>query len=102
MEKMSKLESAYMCFQENVDSIAGLEGAVNLRDLDMTVGSISTLEPFASLTNLRKLALDVSASNLSLEPLRGLEKLETFVTYSSGYFTAWPALDHLPSVDRRA
>ena len=102
MANMSKLESAYMCFQENVDSIAGLEGAVNLRDLDMAVGSISTLEPFASLTNLRKLELDVSASNLSLEPLRGLEKLETFVTYSSRYFTDWSALDHVPSVDRRA
>ena len=102
MANMSKLESAYMCFQENVDSIAGLEGAVNLRDLDMTVGSISTLEPFASLTNLRKLELDVSASSLSLEPLRGLEKLETFVTYSSRYFTDWSALDHVPSVDRRA
>ena len=92
MANMSKLESAYMCFQENVDSIAGLEGAVNLRDLDMAVGSISTLEPFASLTNLRKLELDVDASNLSLEPLRGLEKLETFVTYSSRDFTDWSAL----------
>ena len=102
LANMSKLESAFLYFQENVNSIAGLEGAVNLRDLDMTVGSISSLEPFASLTNLRKLELDVSASNLSLEPLRGLEKLETFVTYSSRYFTDWSALDHVPSVDRRA
>ena len=102
MANMSKLESAFLYFEGNVDSIAGLEGAVNLRDLDMTVGSITTLEPFASLTNLRKLELDVSASNLSLEPLRGLEKLETFVTYSSRHFTDWSALDHVPSVDRRA
>ena len=102
LANMSKLESAFLYFQENVNSIAGLEGAVNLRDLDMTVGSISSLEPFASLTSLRKLELDVSASNLSLEPLRGLEKLETFVTYSSRYFTDWSALDHVPSVDRRA
>ncbi|WP_300274260.1 protein kinase [uncultured Oscillibacter sp.] len=102
LANMSKLESAFLYFQENVNSIAGLEGAVNLRDLDMTVGSVSSLEPFASLTSLRKLELDVSASNLSLEPLRGLEKLETFVTYSSRYFTDWSALDHVPSVDRRA
>ena len=102
LANMSKLESAFLYFQENVNSIAGLEGAVNLRDLDMTVGSVSSLEPFASLTSLRKLELDVSASTLSLEPLRGLEKLETFVTYSSRYFTDWSALDHVPSVDRRA
>ena len=102
MANMSKLESAYMYFQENVNSIAGLEGAVNLRDLDMSVGSITTLEPFSSLTSLRKLELDVDASNLSLEPLRGLEKLETFVTYSSRDFTDWSALDHVPSVDIRA
>ena len=102
MANMSKLESAYMYFQENVNSIAGLEGAVNLRDLDMSVGGITTLEPFSSLTSLRKLELDVDASNLSLEPLRGLEKLETFVTYSSRDFTDWSALDHVPSVDIRA
>ena len=31
-----------------------------------------------------------------------LEKLETFVTYSSRDFTDWSALDHVPSVDIRA
>ena len=101
MSGMTKLTKASMCLQKSLGSLAGLEGAVNLRELDLEAGSIPTLEPMAALISLRSLRL-VVGSRVSLEPLRNLEKLEVFVTYSSGRLTDWNALDHVPSVDKRA
>ena len=98
---MTKLTKASMCLQKSLGNLAGLEGAVNLRELDLEAGNVPTLEPMAALTRLRSLRLVVD-SRVSLEPLRNLEKLEVFVTYSSGRLTGWDALDHVPSVDKRA
>ena len=99
---MSKLKTAVLIFDENVDDLTGLEGAVELRELDLDVGNVPTLEPLASLVNLRQLNLDITSGGVSLEPLRNLEKLEIFVTFSSRRFTDLTALDHIPSVDIRA
>lgn len=83
----------------NIESLEGLQYALNLKELDLRNNLISDLSPLQDLKNLKSLNIRENPNITNLSPLAGLKQLEYLNINLNTSITSIAPLSSLPNLD---